>query len=105
MTGAGQGAPASHDATVRLEATVAGRVQGVGFRVFVQRAATVAGCCGYVRNSAGGRAVEVVAEGPRPALEDLLAALRHGPRLARVGDVAVAWLPATGEFAGFSIRE
>jgi len=88
----------------RLEANVYGRVQGVGFRVFVQDKARGLGLTGYVRNRyAPRRYVEVVAEGPRPALEALLHYLQQGPSLARVERVDVQWKPATGEFDGFRI--
>jgi acylphosphatase len=95
------GAP---DSTGRLEARVRGRVQGVGFRDFVQSEATLLGLAGYVRNASGGRAVEVVAEGPRSDLERLLAALRRGPPMAYVEGVDASWGPAGGEFAGFAVR-
>ena len=88
----------------RLSAEVRGRVQGVGFRWFVQAAAQRRGLTGWTRNLADGRTVEVVAEGPRAALEDLLAELRRGPSGARVESVSEAWAPATGEFSGFEIR-
>jgi acylphosphatase len=48
--------------------------------------------------------VEVVAEGERPALDKLLAALQRGPRAASVANVQVEWQPATGEFSRFSVR-
>jgi len=57
----------------RLEAKIYGRVQGVGFRVFVQEKALMLGVTGYARNKyTPRRHVEVVAEGPKPALETLL---------------------------------
>ena len=93
------------DATWRVDAHVSGRVQGVGFRMFAQRQAEQAGCTGYVRNSDDGSTVEVLAEGSRAALEQLLAALRRGPRLAHVAAVAAEWSPASGEFRAFQIRE
>ena len=89
----------------RLHAVVHGRVQGVGFRMYVQRQASSLGCRGYVRNVPDGRSVEVVAEGHEGALQALLDQLRQGPRAARVQDVAVEWLEATGGFAGFSVRD
>jgi acylphosphatase len=88
----------------RLAATVSGRVQGVGFRDFVRREAAARGITGWVRNADDGRAVEVVAEGDQPALDALLAAIRSGPRFARVDDVATAWSEATNAFARFSIE-
>ncbi len=80
---------------VRLEACVRGRVQGVGFRAFIRDQAGRLGVRGLVWNGDDG-AVYVVAEGPRPALEALLAALRQGPRMAQPAGVEARWLPATG---------
>ena len=88
----------------RLYAEVRGRVQGVGFRWFVQAAAQRLGVRGWARNLADGRRVEVVAEGPRPALEGLLAEVRRGPSGSRVEAVSESWAPASGELRGFEIR-
>jgi len=87
----------------RLDATVRGRVQGVGFRVHVRRAARERTLVGWVANEPGGR-VHCVAEGERSDLEQLLAVLRNGPPGAAVEDVRVEWLPATGEFDEFEVR-
>jgi acylphosphatase len=87
----------------RLEAVVRGRVQGVGFRWFVVKEAGRLGLGGWVANEGDGT-VRCVAEGPRPALDALLAALREGPRGAVVGSVSEDWLPATGRFEGFGVR-
>jgi acylphosphatase len=87
----------------RLEAVVRGRVQGVGFRYFVLRVASGIGLTGWVANEPDG-SVRAVAEGPRPALEQLLDALRDGPPGAQVEAVTAAWLPATGDLRGFTIR-
>ena len=65
---------------------VSGRVQGVGFRWFVMREATRLDLAGYVRNLPDGT-VEVVAQGPVPALASLESALHHGPSAARVQSV------------------
>ena len=75
-------------------------MQGVGYRNFVLARARALGLSGYVRNLPGG-AVNVVATGPRQALDTLLESLRRGPFLARVDDVDVAWGPQStppGEF-------
>jgi acylphosphatase len=87
----------------RLHAIVEGDVQGVGYRVFVVRAAGTLGLHGWVRNRFDG-SVEVMAEGERAALEALVRELTSGPRAASVGQVAVEWLPATMEFADFRVR-
>jgi acylphosphatase len=86
----------------RLEATVTGRVQAVGFRVFVASRAATLGLTGWVRNGSDG-SVECVAEGRRADLEMLLAALELGPSGARVDAVSRAWTVATGSFDRFSI--
>ncbi len=87
----------------RLHAIVHGRVQGVGFRYFVVEQAHALGLKGWVRNRREGT-VEVVAEGPRPALDRLLAALHRGPASAWVQRVESIWLPASGEFHRFRVR-
>ena len=88
----------------RLEAEVHGRVQGVGFRWFVQRVAQRLGLVGYARNMPDGRRVEVVAEGTRAGLEALLDELRRGPSGSYVERVAHVFAPASGAFVGFEIR-
>jgi acylphosphatase len=65
---------------------VRGRVQGVGFRWFVEREAATLGVAGWVRNRADG-SVEVLAQGTREQLFALGAKLHEGPRAARVDDV------------------
>ena len=62
---------------------VRGRVQGVGFRWFVEREAHILGIAGWVRNNHDG-SVEVLAQGMRDQLSGLHARLREGPRAARV---------------------
>ena len=65
---------------------VRGRVQGVGFRWFVEREAHMLGIAGWVRNNSNG-SVEVLAMGTRDQLMGLRSRLRQGPRAARVDDV------------------
>ncbi len=89
--------------SARLHATLEGRVQGVGFRFFVQETAVSLHLRGWVRNLWSG-GVEVVAEGNRLALEQLLAALRHGPRGAYVSGVDFEWEEHAGEFKSFYVR-
>jgi len=88
---------------MRLQATVHGRVQGVGFRHFTMQRAGELGLVGYVKNK-WNRTVEVVAEGNRENLEMLLTHLHAGPRAANVTRVESIWLPETGEFHDFGPR-
>ena len=90
-------------AIAAAEIAVHGRVQGVGYRDYTQRRATLLGLAGYVMNTSDGR-VLVRVEGPRPVIEDLARALEKGPRLARVENVSVRWLPAADGLVGFDIR-
>ena len=68
---------------------VRGRVQGVGFRWFVEREAHILGIAGWVRNNHDG-SVEVFAQGTRDQLSGLHSRLREGPRAARVDSVEVS---------------
>jgi len=88
----------------RLHATVRGRVQGVGFRFFVARTGRRLALHGHVRNLPDGRRVEVIAQGPRYALDALVRALQAGPPLAVVESVTVAWSSPAGELPAFAIR-
>jgi acylphosphatase len=87
----------------RLEASVRGRVQGVGFRYFVLSHATHLGLTGWVANEQDG-SVHCVAEGPRGDLETLLDMLREGPVSSIVEHVAEDWLPYTGHWGSFGLR-
>jgi acylphosphatase len=87
----------------RLLASVQGSVQGVGFRWFVQREAARLGLVGWVMNRRDG-SVEVVAEGPEEALEQLVERLRAGPSGAAVLSLVQQREPACGNLVGFAIR-
>ncbi len=89
--------------TARVHIWVTGRVQGVGFRAFVQQSALLSGLRGWVRN-VGYDQVETVAEGPRSVLERFVETVQTGPRVSRVDHSRVEWEPPTGEFVTFSIR-
>ena len=87
----------------RLEATVVGRVQGVGYRYFVVREARDLDLSGWVANEPDG-SVTVVAEGLRHHLVELVRRLETGPPAASVRHVVTAWLPATGRLVTFGVR-
>ena len=80
----------SHPVVTRLTAHVKGHVQGVGFRWWTRARALELGLTGSATNLQDGR-VEVVAEGPRPACEALLDALRGPGTPGRVDFVAERW--------------
>jgi acylphosphatase len=90
-------------ANAAAEILVAGHVQGVGYRDYARRRASLLGLAGWVMNLRDGR-VRLRAEGPRGVIEDLVKALEKGPPLSRVERVEVRWLPPTGRYADFGIR-
>lgn len=87
----------------RIDATVVGRVQGVGYRWFALDAARRLELHGWVANEPDG-SVRCVAEGPRADLEALLEELRRGPAGARVDHVIPRWGRAAGGLGRFEIR-
>jgi len=87
----------------RLTARVTGRVQGVGFRWWVQRQADALRLTGWVMNGNDERSVDLVAEGDERSLAELERRLRAGPSGARVEAVDVQRGPASGEFDRFGI--
>lgn len=88
---------------VRMTAWVHGRVQGVGFRWWTRSRALALGLAGHAANLSDGR-VEVVAEGPRDACEQLLAALRSGSAPGHVRLVTERFSAARGDVRGFVER-
>jgi acylphosphatase len=81
---------------------VKGRVQRVGFRMFVEDAARREGIQGYVRNQHDG-SVEIVAEGDADAMQRFEMAVRRGPAGARVEDVDTSALEPSSRFASFRV--
>lgn len=65
---------------------VSGKVQGVYYRASAAKKAQVLGLAGWVRNLADGR-VEMMAQGPANALDQLLGWCEKGPMLAKVSKV------------------
>ena len=71
---------------VAVEVRVRGRVQGVGFRAWTQAEARARGLAGWARNEPDG-SVAALVFGPADRVADMVAALHHGPMLARVDRV------------------
>jgi acylphosphatase len=86
--------------SVRL--TITGRVQGVGYRIWAERAAGALGIRGWVRNRSDG-SVELQASGSKSAIAALIEACRQGPRAAVVADVTVVDAEDDGS-AGFGAQ-
>jgi acylphosphatase len=72
----------------RVQVTVRGRVQGVGFRATCQREAQAAGVRGWVRNAWDG-SVHALFEGPEEAVDRMVRWCHEGPRMAEVESVDV----------------
>jgi DNA ligase D-like protein (predicted 3'-phosphoesterase) len=81
---------------------VRGKVQGIGYRDATRTRAHELGAMGWVRNGEDGE-VLVHAEGPEPAVDELVAFLREGPAAARVADVEIEAVKAEGH-EQFAIR-
>jgi len=86
----------------RLHVQIYGRVQGVGFRYATAEQAVALQLNGWVRNTADG--VEAEFEGPREALEEILAWCREGPRFAQVREVEPAWSTGDPQYTTFEIH-
>ena len=86
-----------------FQAVVTGRVQGVGFRWFVQQHAARLRLTGYARNLPNGD-VEVVARGDEPHLQALIGELKRGPGMSRVEGVHVTWTADLPDYRDFGIR-
>ena len=97
--------PPAHpdDALVRVRIAVHGRVQGVWFRGATQSTAQRLGVAGWARNLADG-SVEILAQGPRGAVERLIAWCHHGPSSARVDRVATQHEIVQDDLHDFRIR-
>jgi acylphosphatase len=73
------------DATRRI--VIKGRVQGVGYRAWVDHEARRLGLHGWVRNRRDG-SVEAVFAGDEKTVSDMIASCRKGPPSSRVDQVA-----------------
>ena len=94
------------DGLSRVVICVNGQVQGVGFRWWVQRQAERLGLVGVAANQFDG-SVEVEAQGPRAAVEALIALLTERPGRGRPGRVSshrVDWRGPDPGLVGFDIR-
>lgn len=95
--------PAEPDPIQARRFVVRGRVQGVGFRWFVEREAHILQIAGWVRNNPDG-SVEVLAIGSREKLSGLRSRLEEGPRAARVDGVTESEAEPVAGLQPFQVR-
>jgi acylphosphatase len=87
----------------RVHLIIHGDVQGVFFRDFVNKTANILKLKGWVRNAPEGT-VEVVAEGEKENLNELIERCKKGPPFASVENISIEWAEATEEFSDFTTR-
>lgn len=87
----------------RAEIWINGLVQGVGFRYFVERHAQALGLKGYCKNLYSGE-VQIVVEGERYKIEELVKKVKVGPSHSAVKNCRVDWSEIKYEFTSFEIR-
>ena len=87
--------------TVTKHLIISGRVQGVGFRFYMERKAREFGVAGWVRNRRDG-AVEAMVQGSADAVQAMIAWAQRGPPSAVVAEVRIE--DGSGEFAQFEVR-
>lgn len=90
------------DATRTVHVRIEGRVQGVGYRAWTDAVAAKLALTGWVRNRRDG-GVEAVFQGPRAAVDEMLARCKDGPPAARVTLVDILG-EGVGVFEGFDVR-
>jgi len=82
---------------------IGGRVQGVGFRYFVQHKASELNICGWGRNTPDGK-VEIEAEGEPNNLATFIEWLKIGPARAVIRTFSVSDITPLRQFKSFTIR-
>ncbi len=88
---------------VRVHLTIEGRVQGIFFRVSTVEEASRLRLKGWVRNCPDG-SVEVVAEGRKKKIDEMIQWCHQGPPGAQVLNVQLQWEDYQGTFERFSLR-
>lgn len=86
----------------RVHILVYGQVQGVFFRHQTKEIANKLGILGWVKNTDDGK-VEIVAEGEKEKLQELITWCQKGPPFAKVEKVEVEWTKNVERFDGFEI--
>ena len=82
--------------------TISGKVQGVGFRFFVQQQAQELAINGWVSNKSNGD-VEALTQGEKADLEQFIAKVKEGTTFSRVDNVNLEWMNKGEQYFGFEI--
>ena len=85
-----------------VQVRIEGRVQGVGYRAFVERNALALGLEGWVRNRRDG-SVEAVFQGPDEIIDEMLVLCKRGPPASAVASIEMIG-EGVGAFTGFKVR-
>ena len=89
--------------SVQYEIVITGRVQGVGFRYFVEKRASELNITGWVKNKSDG-SVMVMAQGDEQDIDTFFDYLRIGPALARVSGISKNRMPVLEKFSNFRVK-
>ncbi len=85
---------------MEIQCLVTGKVQGVGYRNFIEAAVAELGLVGYVRNNEDG-SVSVMAQGEPDTLRQFVEYLHEGSLLSKVDGVSVEWGTAKETYDDF----
>ncbi len=88
---------------VSVHILVSGKVQGVAFRYNARNIASQLGVGGWIKNLPNGK-VELMAEGSKNLVEEMVKWCKKGPRMAVVEDMEVNWLPYSGKYNQFQLK-
>ncbi len=87
----------------RAHIFIEGRVQGVGFRYFIQTNAGEMGINGWVKNLSDGR-VEAVFEGPKEKVMNMVERCKRGPGASRVENINLKWDEIDKTLQSFNVK-
>ena len=87
---------------MRVHLVISGDVIGVGYRSWAKRRAKDLQLVGWVKNRED-RTVELVAEGSKETLKELITSCKKGPDVAWVEHVDVVWQKVSGGFVDFEV--
>ena len=88
---------------LQYEIKISGRVQGVGFRYFVNKKANELEINGWVKNTRDG-GVLVLAQGNKTNLETFIDYLRIGPSMSRVNQISKVEIKIVNVFSEFVVK-